>query len=120
MTRSGGFGLSPSESGETRLDPIEAPRTDLSARGPNDHFQEDIFGPVLVVLRAETLEDASRIESRAMVFAAIVGAITAGLTAFVCYAYGGGGLAIPGAVPVLVVNAGIVGFLAGLISTVKK
>jgi len=54
-----------------------------------------------------------------MVFAAIVGVITAGLTAIICYAYGGGGLAIPGAVPVLVVNAGIVGFLAGLISTIK-
>jgi len=54
-----------------------------------------------------------------MVFAVIVGVITAGLTAIVCYGYGGGGLAIPGAVPVLVVNAGIVGFLAGLISTIK-
>jgi hypothetical protein len=28
-------------------------------------------------------------------------------------------LGIPGAVPVLVVNAGIVGFLAGLISAIK-
>ena len=54
-----------------------------------------------------------------MVFAAIVGVVTAGLTALICYLSGGGGLAIPGAVPVLVVNAGIVGFLAGLISTMK-
>ena len=54
-----------------------------------------------------------------MVFAVIVGVVTAGLTALICYGFGGGGLAIPGAVPVLVVNAGIVGFLAGLISTLK-
>ena len=54
-----------------------------------------------------------------MVFAAIVGILTAGVTALICYLDGGGGLAIPGAVPVLVVNAGIVGFLAGLISTIK-
>jgi hypothetical protein len=54
-----------------------------------------------------------------MLFAAIVGVGTAALTALICYLYGGGGTAIPGAVPVLVVNAGIVGFLAGLISTLK-
>ena len=54
-----------------------------------------------------------------MVFAAIVGVATAGLTALICYLSGGGGLAIPGAVPVLVVNAGIVGFLAGLVSSLK-
>lgn len=54
-----------------------------------------------------------------MVFAAIVGILTAGLTAAICYLSDGGGLAMPGAVPVLVVNAGIVGFLAGLISTLK-
>jgi len=54
-----------------------------------------------------------------LLFALIVGVITAGLTALICYVSDGGGLAIPGAVPVLVVNAGIVGFLAGLISTVK-
>ena len=55
-----------------------------------------------------------------MVFALLVGVATAGLTAIICYLYGGGGTAIPGAVPVLVVNAGIVGFLAGLISTLKS
>jgi hypothetical protein len=55
-----------------------------------------------------------------MVFAAIVGVVTAGVTALVCYVHGGGGTAVPGAVPVLVVNAGIVGFLAGLISTLKS
>lgn len=54
-----------------------------------------------------------------MLVALIVGAVTAGSTALICYLYGGGGLQIPGAVPVLVVNAGIVGFLAGLISTLK-
>jgi hypothetical protein len=54
-----------------------------------------------------------------LLFALLVGVITAGLTAVMCYVSDGGGLAIPGAVPVLVVNAGIVGFLAGLISTVK-
>jgi hypothetical protein len=54
-----------------------------------------------------------------MVFAAIVGVMTAGLTALICYFDGGGGLSVPGAVPVLVVSAGIVGFLAGLISTLK-
>jgi hypothetical protein len=54
-----------------------------------------------------------------MIFAAIVGVLTAGTTALICYLYGGGGLALPGAVPVLVVNAGIVGFLAGLISSLK-
>jgi hypothetical protein len=50
--------------------------------------------------------------------AAIVGFITAGMTAVICYLAGGGGLAIPGAVPVLVVSAGIVGFLAGFISMI--
>lgn len=54
-----------------------------------------------------------------LVVAAIVGVSTAGLTAVICFLAGGGGLEIPGAVPVLVVNAGIVGFLAGLISAVK-
>jgi hypothetical protein len=54
-----------------------------------------------------------------LLFALIVSVITAGLTALICYGSAGGGLAIPGAVPVLVVNAGIVGFLAGLISTIK-
>ncbi len=54
-----------------------------------------------------------------LLFAAIVGAVTAGLTAVICYAWDGGGMEIPGAVPILVVNAGIVGFLAGLISAVK-
>jgi hypothetical protein len=55
-----------------------------------------------------------------MIFAAIVGLITAGVTAGVCYLHGGGGTAVPGAVPVLVVNAGVVGFLAGLISTLRQ
>jgi hypothetical protein len=54
-----------------------------------------------------------------LIVAAIVGLITAGLTAVICFVAGGGGLGIPGAVPVLVVNAGIVGFLAGLISAIK-
>jgi hypothetical protein len=54
-----------------------------------------------------------------MVLATIVGAITAGLTAVICFASGGGGVGIPGAVPMLVVSAGVVGFLAGLISTLK-
>jgi hypothetical protein len=54
-----------------------------------------------------------------VLFAAIVGLATGGMTALVCYLDGGGGLAIPGAVPVLAVNAGIVGFLAGLIATLK-
>jgi len=54
-----------------------------------------------------------------LLFALIVGFITAGLTALICYVWNGGGLAIPGAVPVLVVNAGVIGFLAGLISTIK-
>jgi hypothetical protein len=52
-------------------------------------------------------------------FATIVGVATGGATALVCYLYGGGGLAMPGAVAILAVNAGIVGFLAGLISTLK-
>jgi hypothetical protein len=55
-----------------------------------------------------------------MLFAAIVGLATAGLTALLCYLHGGGGTAIPGAVPILVVNAGIVGFLAGLIANLKS
>jgi hypothetical protein len=54
-----------------------------------------------------------------MVVGMIVGAATAGLTALICYLSGGGGVGIPGAIPVLVVNAGIVGFLAGVISTLK-
>jgi hypothetical protein len=54
-----------------------------------------------------------------LLFALVVGGATAGLTALICYVSDGGGLAIPGAVSVLVVNAGIVGFLAGLISTMK-
>jgi hypothetical protein len=55
-----------------------------------------------------------------LLFATIVGVATGGVTALVCYLYGGGGLAMPGAVPMLAVNAGIVGFLAGLISTLKS
>ncbi|MGH9320172.1 MAG: hypothetical protein ACRD3V_09840 [Vicinamibacteria bacterium] len=51
--------------------------------------------------------------------AAIVGAGTAGLTALICLVYDGGGLAIPGAMAILVVNAGLVGFLAGLIASIK-
>jgi hypothetical protein len=54
-----------------------------------------------------------------MLVGAIVGAVTAGLTALICLASGGGGVEIPGAVPLLVVSAGAVGFLAGLISTLK-
>jgi hypothetical protein len=54
-----------------------------------------------------------------MLVAAIVGAVTAGLTALICFVSNGGGLEMPGAVPLLVVSAGIVGFLAGLISTLK-
>lgn len=46
----------------------------------------------------------------------IVGALMAGATAALCYLYGGGGTGIPGAVPVLVGNAGLVGFIAGLIA----
>jgi hypothetical protein len=54
-----------------------------------------------------------------VLFAALVGVATGGITALVCYLYGGGGLAIPGAVPILAVNAGLVGFLAGLIASLK-
>jgi len=46
----------------------------------------------------------------------ILGALTAGATAALCFLYGGGGTGIPGAVPMLVGNAGLVGFVAGLIA----
>jgi hypothetical protein len=46
----------------------------------------------------------------------ILGAATAGASAALCFLYGGGGTGIPGAVPVLVGNAGLVGFIAGLIA----
>jgi len=55
-----------------------------------------------------------------LVFAVLIGLLTAGLTAVICYFAGGGGLAIPGAVPILVGNAGPVGFLAGLISVITS
>jgi hypothetical protein len=37
-------------------------------------------------------------------------------TVLICYLNGGGGTAIPGAVPVLAINAGLVGFIAGAIA----
>jgi hypothetical protein len=51
-----------------------------------------------------------------LITAVVFGAVTAGLTAGICYLYGGGGISIPGAVPVLAINTGLVGFVAGLIA----
>jgi hypothetical protein len=52
----------------------------------------------------------------ALITGLVIGALTAGLTAAICFLSGGGGVLIPGAVPVLVGNAGLVGFIAGLIA----
>jgi hypothetical protein len=51
-----------------------------------------------------------------LITAVLCGAATAGLTAAICFLYGGGGVAIPGAVAILAVNTGLVGFVAGLIA----
>jgi hypothetical protein len=51
-----------------------------------------------------------------LITAVVFGLGTAALTAGICFLYGGGGVSIPGAVPVLAVNTGLVGFVAGLIA----
>lgn len=51
-----------------------------------------------------------------LITAVFFGVATAGLTAGICFLYGGGGVAIPGAVPILAANTGLVGFIAGLIA----
>ena len=52
----------------------------------------------------------------ALITGLLFGVLTAGLTAAICFLSGGGGVVIPGAVPILVGNAGLVGFIAGLIT----
>lgn len=52
----------------------------------------------------------------ALITGVIFGVGVAVLTVLICYLNGGGGTAIPGAVPILAANAGLVGFIAGAIA----
>ena len=52
----------------------------------------------------------------ALITALAVAALTALATLAICLLYDGGGVGVPGAVPILVGNAGLVGFVAGLIA----